>query len=212
MAKKKQALAPFAAPAKAQDAAKALQQYAQSNPAQTGGGLPFLRLLGADGWFYGPEDNEIEENAEWAVNIATVMHGYTCWTDHDKDSKQKNEKVGEVMLPINEPLPGKGSLEDHGWDWNECIRMELACTKGADKGVQVQYSATSHGGVQFCRRLFKDIGAQFSEDPENCVPVIKLTSSHYQHKQYGRTYKPEYEIVGWCAFGSTDVKRSKKAA
>lgn len=161
------------------------------------GGDPFLRM-GTDGvWVYGPENIEVEEGSVWAVNPFSIMHGWASWTDHP--GKQKNELVGEVMVPMTSPLPPQHEMRDTGWDWAQQLSMVLVCIKGEDEGEQVLYKTTSIGGSTAVKGVIGDIMAQLDKDPGKPVPCLRLENSHYNHAKYGKTYTPVFAIDHWAA-------------
>lgn len=168
----------------------------------TKGGDPFLRM-GKDGeWMYGAENVEVEEGSLWAVNPMSLQHGFACWTDYT-DSKKSNELVGERMVQMTAPLPGRHDLPDTGeWNdrWTEQLSFQLKCVSGEDKGEQALYKTTSVGGIRVIRKLIDAIMAQLDADPSKPVPVIVLDSDSYPHKKWGKIYTPVFDIKHWASF------------
>lgn len=161
-------------------------------------GDPLLRM-GRDGlWVYGPENVEVEEGSLWAVNPMSIKHGYVCWTDHDqKKGPKKNELLGERMVPMTQPKPAKEQLPDLGWDWVDQVAFDLVCVSGEDKGEQVSYKTTSVGGVRAVHGLIDMIIKQIDADPGNPVPCITLETDTYDHKVWGKTYVPIFQLRNW---------------
>jgi len=193
MAKSKQ-VAPFAAPNAGALAAlkNNVQGFVAANPKQVGGGLPFLRLLKGDGWHWGAEDNQVEEDSQWAVNVMSALQGHVCWTDH---KNEKNTKLGEHFVGLGDVLPPVKEMAEHideatgrTWEWKTALSVEVTCISGDDKGVTVLYNPSSYGGLGFLRALFADVGVQFENDAEHPIPIIEFGSSHYAHKVHGRVY------------------------
>lgn len=164
------------------------------------GGDYLMRMLKDGVWVYGAENIEVEKNSEWAVNPLSVMHGWVAWTDY---KKKKNEILAEVMVPCSQPLPAYDSLrevkDDQGevCEYSQQIAFQLQCLTGEDTGEQVRYKATSLGGMNASKELLGAIVEQLDKDMENPVPVIVLGSDSYNHKTYGKTYVPVFEIVDW---------------
>lgn len=169
-----------------------LANVRQSIP-QTGDA--FLRLLKDGGWVYGAENIEVEDGSTWAVNPLSLRHGWVSWTDH---KNQKNEIVGEVMVPMTAPLPLQTDLRDTGWNWSQQVAFQLKCMSGEDTGEQTLYKTVSVGGMNAVAKLVSDIMAQLDKDPAHPVPIIRLLSDSYLHKVYGKTYVPVFKIVGWA--------------
>ncbi len=161
------------------------------------GGDPFLRM-GTDGiWVYGPENIEVEPGSVWAVNPFSIMHGWVCWTDHP--GKQKNEIVGEVMVPMTSPLPPQAEMRDTGWEWAQQLSFVAVCIKGEDTGEQVLYKTNSIGGSTAVKGVIGEIMAQLDKDASKPVPCLRLENDHYQHKNYGKTYTPVFAVDHWAA-------------
>lgn len=164
------------------------------------GGDPYLRLLRDGTWVYGAENVEIEEGSEWAINPLSLMHGWTAWTDY---KKKANEKLGEVMVPATSPLPPRTDLreltdeEGNKCDWDQQLSLQFQCLTGEDEGTQVQYNTTSVGGLKAVKGILNAIARQLEVDMENPVPVVRIKTDSYQHKTWGKTYVPEFEIVDW---------------
>lgn len=166
----------------------------------TTGSDPYLRLLKDGSWVYGAENVEVEDKSEWAINPLSLKHGFCAWTDY---KKKANEKMGEVMVPAFVPLPDRGTLQDvkdengEACRWDQQLSLQLQCLTLEDTGVQVQYNTTSVGGMNAVAKLIEAILKQLETDEANPVPVVIMGSSSYQHKTYGKTYVPEFEIVDW---------------
>lgn len=162
----------------------------------TAGGSPFLRMLQDGSWVYGAENIEVEEGSKWAINPLSIEHGWVSWTDHDKKGAT-NEIVGEVMVPMTSPLPAQTDLRDTGWEWSQQLKFTLLCLNGEDKGEQVEYKTTSVGGMNAMKAVIASIMKQLDIDADRPVPCVELNTDHYQHKKYGKTYTPIFNIVEW---------------
>jgi len=159
---------------------------------------PFLRMLQDGHWVYGQEDIEVETGSIWAANPLSIEHGWTAW-NRTKGADNSGGPLGEVMVPQSSPLPTKDSLHDVGADWEYQTAIEFRCLNGTDKDEQVVYKASSVGASKAMDALVKAIMRQLDEDENSPVPLVKFDSSTYQHKTYGRTYEPVFEIVDWAS-------------
>lgn len=170
------------------------------------GGDPFLRMEKDGSWVYGQENVEVERGSLWAMNILSIKHGYSCWTNYEQEpgkARKKNEKLGENMVPSHLPKPILPTPVQHAgeeWPWRDQVSFMLMCTNGEDKGTQVLYPTTSVGGISAINKLISEIAAQLDKDPNHPVPLIELLSDSYVHKVYGKTYVPILEIRGWAPF------------
>lgn len=160
------------------------------------GGDPFLRLLTDGSWVYGADNVEVEEGSLWALNPHSLQHGWVSWTDR-KEKGSTNEVVGEVMVPLTSSLPDASGLRDTGWSWTQQLSLQLQCISGEDVGTSVRYKTTSVGGTNALKGLINKLIAQLDVDPAHPVPIVELLSEHYQHKTYGRTYAPIFEVKSW---------------
>lgn len=164
------------------------------------GGDYLLRLIQGGTWVYGAENVEVEDGSDWAVNPLSVQHGWVAWTDY---KKKKNEILAEVMVPAFQPLPPYETLrevkDENGevCEYMQQISFQLQCLSGADEGEQVRYKATSVGGMNASKELLGEIIKQLDLDDQNPVPVLVLGSDSYNHKVWGKTFVPVFEIVDW---------------
>lgn len=150
--------------------------------------LKMDRLTGE--WSFGQEATPIEENSTWAVNPFSFLHGFIAW--------RAKEVVGEVMVPATQPLPEPGEVPaGTKLGWQHQISMSLKCLNGDDKDLELRYGTSSKGGIRAVHGLSMELSAQISLDKSRPIPVIKLRSSSYEHKEFGRTWTPSFEVVGW---------------
>lgn len=157
---------------------------------------PILRM-GTDGiWVYGQENIEVEEESEWAINPVSIQHGYVCWTNKEK-GEGKNELLGEVYAPMSAAPIDPTTLPDKGWPWKPATTVRLKCVSGDDEGTEVIYKPSSVGGANVMQTLLDAIEKQLDAGTDEIVPVVELVNDNYQHKQYGKTYVPQFDIKSW---------------
>ena len=75
--------------------------------------------------------------------------------------------------------------------------MQLKCFSGEDEGEEVIYKPSSVGGANVMQKLLDELEKQLDAGTDEIVPVVELTTDNYQHKQYGKTYVPQFDIVEW---------------
>lgn len=167
------------------------------------GGDPILRLLRDGNWVYGQENIEVEEGSLWAINPTSLQHGWVSWTDNKKGN---NEIVGEVMVPMTSPLPGRAEMRDTGWDWSQQLSCMIVCVAGEDEGEQVIYKTTSVGGMNAMKKLIGEIMKQLDVNPGKPVPVVTLDTDNYMHKTWGKTYVPVFNVQKWVAIDATTLE------
>lgn len=148
-------------------------------------------------WVFGADQTEAEDDARWAVNPFSFVHGFIAWGDGDVLA-EKMASVTQPLPDIDTPPPGakKG--------WESQVGMSLKCITGEDEGLECRYTTTSVGGKRAVQTLAVAIATQVEKDPTKPVPIVKLAKDHYQHKSYGRIYTPVFEVVEWVSMDGTD--------
>jgi hypothetical protein len=91
------------------------------------------------------------------------------------------------------------------------VGMMLVCTNGEDKDMQARFTATSVGGKRAVQALAVAIADQVDKDQTKPVPLLTLTSEHYQHKTYGRIYTPIFNIVDWVSMDTASAEEADDA-
>jgi hypothetical protein len=164
--------------------------------ASIGGGNPLLKMeKGSGTWVIGQANDEMQDGSRWLVNPVSFMHGWVCWVDGAAGAK--NRKAGEVMGPMTrtappqpDPIEGKAFAAQGSF--------ELKCMEGVDEGLQVIYRSPSQGGVEAISTLVQAFQRHFAQDRAHPCPIVVMKSTNYQHPNWGKTYKPVFEIVGWA--------------
>ena len=153
-------------------------------------GVAILKMDKTGHWVFGADQTEVEDDATWAVNPFSFVHGFIAWGDGDV--------LGEKMVSVSQPLPeldGAPPAAKRGWETQ--VGLTLKCISGEDKGLEVRFSTTSVGGKRAVQALAVAIANQVEADQATPVPVIYLKKEHYQHKSYGKIYTPVFEIKEW---------------
>lgn len=162
-------------------------------------GTPYLKLSQKDGsWAFGAEGTGAEEGSLWAINVGSLQHGYSCWSD-PKVTRKKSELLGEIFRPADEDLPAIAELVDHsdqGGVWKDAVMFDLACVTGEDQGENVTYSASSQGGC----RAYGAILTAVQNRPEagHFIPIVELNSSSYESNFGDTIFNPVFEVVDWA--------------
>ena len=143
-------------------------------------------------WVFGADQTEAEDDARWAVNPFSFVHGFIAWGD--------GEVLSEKMAPVTQPLPELDTPPPGAKKgWESQVGMALKCIAGEDEGLECRYTTTSVGGKRAVQTLAVAIATQVEKDPTKPVPIVKLAKDHYQHKSYGRIYTPVFEVVEWVS-------------
>lgn len=148
-------------------------------------------------WVFGADQTEAEDDARWAVNPFSFVHGFIAWGD--------GEVLSEKMSPVTQPLPELDTPPPGAKKgWESQVGMALKCISGEDEGLECRYTTTSVGGKRAVQQLAVAIATQVEKDPTKPVPIVKLAKDHYQHKSYGRIYTPVFEVVEWVSMDGSD--------
>jgi hypothetical protein len=68
-------------------------------------GVVILKMDKTGHWVFGADQTEVEDDATWAINPFSFVHGFIAWGD--------GEVLGEKMASVSQPLP---ELEDKGME------------------------------------------------------------------------------------------------
>lgn len=153
-------------------------------------GVAILKMDKTGHWVFGADQTEVEDDATWAVNPFSFVHGFIAWGD--------GEVLGEKMVPVSQPLPELDAAPPNSKKgWEAQVGLSLKCLTGDDKGTEARFSTTSVGGKRAVQTLAMAIASQVDKDQSKPVPVVKLKKDHYTHKSYGRIFTPVFDIVEW---------------
>ena len=169
------------------------------------GGVVILKMDKTGHWVYGADQTEVEDDATWAVNPFSFVHGFIAWGD--------GEVLGEKMVSVAQPLPELDVAPPGAKKgWEPQVGMSLKCTSGEDEGMEARYTVTSVGGKRAVQTLAVAIAAQVEKDQSKPVPIVRLKKDHYSHKSYGKIYTPVFEIVEWVSMdGEADEPEAEAA-
>ena len=161
-------------------------------------GTVILKMDKTGTWVFGADQTEVEDEATWAVNPFSFVHGFIAWGD--------GEVLGEKMVPVSEPLPElEAAPPNAAKGWEMQVGMSLKCVSGEDKGIEARFTTTSVGGKRAVQALAVQIAEQVARDQSKPVPVVHLKKDHYNHKKYGKIFTPLFDLVEWIGMdGSAD--------
>ena len=156
-----------------------------------GAGTVIIKMDKTGHWVFGADQTEIEDDASWAVNPFSFVHGYIAWGD--------GEVLAEKMVSVSQPLPElEAAPPGAKKGWETQVGMSIKCLDGADVGMEARYTTTSVGGKKAVQALAVAIATQVEKDQSKPVPVVELGKEHYTHKSYGRIYTPIFKVLEWA--------------
>ena len=171
-------------------------EESQATTLVAGGGKDLIKLSKNDGtWNIGQSDEPMQVGSKWWINIVSICHGFICWSNYQ--GTRKNERLGEVMVPMYEPKPQKpGPIE--GFPFAEQRSFEAICLNGEDEGKEVQFKNGSVGTLKGFKKLEDAVKAQLKTNRRYPCPVIQFKSEKYKHSDYGWIHNPIFEVVDWA--------------
>ena len=159
-------------------------------------------------WVFGADQTEAEEDARWAVNPFSFVHGFIAWGD--------GEVLAEKLVPVTEPIPElEAAPPGAKKGWEPQTGLSLKCISGEDAGMEARFTTTSVGGRKAVQALAVAIAAQVEKDQSKPVAIIHLGKDHYTHKSYGRIFTPVFEVVEWVGMdgeGASEPEAAPAAA
>jgi hypothetical protein len=171
-----------------------------------GAGTVIIKMDKTGHWVFGTEQTEIDDDALWAVNPFSFVHGYIAWGD--------GEVLAEKMGSVSQPLPELDAAPPgakKGWETQ--VGFSMKCINGQDEGMEVRYTTTSVGGKKAVQALAVAIATQVEKDQDKPVPVVQLGKEHYTHKSYGRIFTPVFAVKEWMSMdGQADAAEEEAPA
>ena len=170
-------------------------------------GVVILKMDKTGHCVFGADQTEVEDDAVWAVNPFSFVHGFIAWGD--------GEVLGEKMTSVSNPLPALDEAPPQAKKgWESQVGMSLKCISGEDKGMEARFTTTSVGGKRAVQTLAVALAEQVEKDQSKPVPVVRLKKDHYSHKSYGKIYTPVFEIVEWVSMDgeAPEVEVKEEAA
>lgn len=182
-----------------------LQRSAQALPTTGNGGAQYLKMDKGNGdWIFGAEETIVEDGSLWAINPASLMHGWVAW-----DTDSGGAPVQEIMVSINRDLPPEGSLPEAKDSKGNMLRyqqqrsVQAVCVKGEDEGTLVEYKQSSVGAMKLFAEITNKLLDQLDKEPEKLVAIVEFKSESYKHKKYGRIFNPVWPISEWRTLDNT---------
>ena len=167
-------------------------------------GVVILKMDKTGHWVYGADQTEVEDEATWAINPFSFVHGFIAWGD--------GEVLGEKMASVSQPLPELDvSPPGAKKGWETQVGMSLKCLSGEDKGMEARFTTTSVGGKRAVQTLAVALAEQVDKDQTKPVAVVKLKKDHYAHKSYGKIYTPVFQVIEWVSMDADEKPAEAEA-
>ena len=167
-------------------------------------GVVILKMDKTGHWVFGADQTEVEDDAIWAVNPFSFVHGFIAWGD--------GEVLGEKMASVSQPLPELDIAPPSAKKgWETQVGMSLKCLTGEDAGMEARFTTTSVGGKRAVQALAVALAEQVEKDQTKPVAIIKLKKDHYAHKSYGKIYTPVFSVVEWVGMDADEMPADAEA-
>jgi hypothetical protein len=145
-------------------------------------------------WTMGRQGNVVEEGTTAAVNLASLMHGYICFS-------QDNQVLGEHLVPASQPKPLITNLPNHGCPWTDQLSVEMKFLDGDDADTEAVFKPTTLGGRDVIMTVVDTALSRIRsrQHEGKTVPIVRLGRDSYQHPKYSRVWVPTLDIVSWMS-------------
>lgn len=178
-----------------------------------------LRFTKQGDWIAGQEEEEIPEGTELIMGLNTLKRGWQKWLEN-KPVDARMGYVSEGYRPVNRDE--LGDLDEEQWEaddqnkgqvrdpWQKTMSVLL---KHPETGEVYTYAPSSKSGMTALGEAAQLYGnrLQDGEDPE-AMPIVRLGSSFYKHKTYGKIMIPVFEITDNWVLPPKEASAPKKAA
>lgn len=164
-------------------------------------------------FLYGQDATELPIGTRLIANMEGLRLGWRRWFGGQVTDDRTS------LLTEREPIPRREELGDNDkamWErdaptpqnpnppardpWQYTNILELSSSEET-----FIYSTSSKGGIGAIGRLCKAYGHERRQRP-GMVPVVELARDFYNHKTFGKTYFPEFNIVGWTDENNPSVE------
>jgi len=172
------------------------QGFSEARPTSEGGGTPFLKCDKESGdWTMGQENTACPADSLWAVFVQTFSQGWVAWKGLTLEAKQMatigTPPVDETTLP---PVAAKT-----GWEPN--VGVVLVCVEcPSDEGLigtMAIFEQRSRGGIEAWNKLYDATMARARSGKADFAPVVSLSHTSYEHKEWGTVFKPLFVPEDW---------------
>lgn len=150
-------------------------------------------------WLAGQDEEEIPLGTELVAACHLLQSGWMRWED---------SKPVEIIMGLRSegfrPPPRETLGYTDKSEWGELNgkiidpwrRTDTLLMADPQTGRVFTFSPASDGGLQAIKKMMREYGPQMRVNP-NGIPIVKLGSEWYKHPEYGKTYKPVLEVIGY---------------
>ena len=190
------------------------QQY-RDEVRQTGIEGDLLRFNKLGEWIAGQEEEEIPEGTELVMGVNTFKVGWIKWEDN-RPVDSRMGLLSEGFRPAaREDL---GDTDEEQWETDDddkprdpWQRTDQVLLKDLSDGRVFTFAPSSKSGKSAIGEVAGAYGDRVQDGHEAAeMPIVRLMSSHYKHKKYGKVMVPVFELTGeWVAPSDDDAPAPK---
>jgi len=151
-------------------------------------------------YLFGTDQEEIPEGSRFIANMAGLRIGWKHWSD----KRVTDERMGPLAEGYRPPArhelddfdQSKWELDDKRQPRDPWQQTNELVLRGLETGDEFVFATSGKGGIGAIGELCKVYGRLYRQKP-GMAPVIELSSDHYNHKTFGKTYFPVLKLVDW---------------
>ena len=164
-------------------------------------GSPFLKFT-KTGEYAISETETIPAGTRCIAHVDAAEFGWRKW----QGGKPVDGRTGRVADCYVPPQRGElGDTDERQWEtddrgerrdpWQFCASVPFT---RLDTGESYLFSVSSKGGLRCVNGLIRSYGNRVRQEGKAAgLPVIELQPGFYKHRQYGKIYFPDPNVVGW---------------
>lgn len=177
------------------DALASIEQFATD---AGGADVMYLKFTRTGDFVYGVEENVVEDDEQFAVNMASLQRGYICWMEGQVAGEEMRHVTSGQSVRLHD-LP-----EIQGSDgWREQVSVEMT---NLETGDRLLFKSSSKGGLGAIAHLAREFADNAKRGADKIVPVVTCETSSYKHSSYGKIFVPKFPVVDWLAPADVDAQ------
>lgn len=198
-------------------AGAAAEGFSEARPTSEGGGTPFLKIDKEDGeWSLGQENIVVPKGTELGVFPTSFAQGFVAWKGLTLEAK----RMAMIGQPQIDPMTLPPVVAKTGWEPN--VGVAFVIVECEDKpelvGTMCIFEQRSKGGIEAWNKLFDATMARAKGGHEKFAAIVTLDHTSYDHKEWGKVFKPLFSVKDWDEpgalieeFGKAPAITSKEA-
>jgi hypothetical protein len=177
----------------------AFQEYSDETKQGSSIEGDLLRFTKQGDWVAGQEQTELPEGTELIMGINTLKVGWQKWEDQKPVDSRMGLKAEGYRPPSRDEL---GDNDEDKWEeydgeprdpWQKTSQCQLL---DPSTGQVYTYVTSSKSGETALGEISGVYGDRLMDgEDQDAVPIVRLASSFYKHKTYGKIMIPVFELT-----------------